>query len=119
MSYRPARQHSLAELVPWNRFLGSLKVYNSGTGRLNRKKNRKIGRIYLKGKFGDHRYRKQENSRVEAESNKLFVKETKITTIWLYVQISCLNLHGGGGVAGTECRRKIRLIKKAMQNVII
>ncbi len=26
MSYRPARLHSLAELVPWNRFLGSLKV---------------------------------------------------------------------------------------------
>jgi hypothetical protein len=28
LSYRPARlhTHSLAELVPWNRFLGSLKV---------------------------------------------------------------------------------------------
>ncbi len=26
MSYRSARLHSLAELVPWNRFLGSLKV---------------------------------------------------------------------------------------------
>jgi hypothetical protein len=26
LSYRPARLHSLAELVPWNRFLGSLKV---------------------------------------------------------------------------------------------
>ncbi len=25
-SYRPARLHSLAELVPWNRFLVSLKV---------------------------------------------------------------------------------------------
>jgi hypothetical protein len=24
-SYRPARLHSLAELVPWNKFLGSLK----------------------------------------------------------------------------------------------
>jgi hypothetical protein len=24
LSYRPARLHSLAELVPWNRFLGSL-----------------------------------------------------------------------------------------------
>ncbi len=24
--YRPARLHILAELVPWNRFLGSLKV---------------------------------------------------------------------------------------------
>jgi hypothetical protein len=23
LSYRPARLHSLAELVPWNRFLGS------------------------------------------------------------------------------------------------
>ncbi len=26
LSYLPARLHSLAELVPWNRFLGSLKV---------------------------------------------------------------------------------------------
>ncbi len=26
LSFRPARLHSLAELVPWNRFLGSLKV---------------------------------------------------------------------------------------------
>ncbi len=26
LSYRPARLHSLAKLVPWNRFLGSLKV---------------------------------------------------------------------------------------------
>jgi hypothetical protein len=26
LSYRAARLHSLAELVPWNRFLGSLKV---------------------------------------------------------------------------------------------
>jgi hypothetical protein len=26
LSYRPARLHSLAELVPRNRFLGSLKV---------------------------------------------------------------------------------------------
>jgi len=26
LSYRPAKLHSLAELVPWNRFLGSLKV---------------------------------------------------------------------------------------------
>jgi hypothetical protein len=26
LSYRPARLHSLAELVPWNRLLGSLKV---------------------------------------------------------------------------------------------
>jgi hypothetical protein len=26
LSYRPARLHRLAELVPWNRFLGSLKV---------------------------------------------------------------------------------------------
>ncbi len=28
----PARLYSLAELVPWNRFLGSLKVKNSGSG---------------------------------------------------------------------------------------
>jgi hypothetical protein len=26
LSYRPARLHRLAELIPWNRFLGSLKV---------------------------------------------------------------------------------------------
>jgi hypothetical protein len=26
LSYRPARLHSLAELVTWNRFLGSIKV---------------------------------------------------------------------------------------------
>ncbi len=30
LSYRPARLHSLAELVPWNRFLCSLKVYKFG-----------------------------------------------------------------------------------------
>jgi hypothetical protein len=28
--YRPARLHSLAELVPWNLFLGSLKVEKFG-----------------------------------------------------------------------------------------
>jgi hypothetical protein len=26
LSYRPSRLHSLAELVPWNQFLGSFKV---------------------------------------------------------------------------------------------
>jgi hypothetical protein len=26
LSYRPARLHRLAELIPWNRFLGSLNV---------------------------------------------------------------------------------------------
>ncbi len=26
LSYRPARLHRLAELVPWNRFLGSINV---------------------------------------------------------------------------------------------
>jgi hypothetical protein len=26
LPYRPARLHSLAELVPWNRFLGFLKI---------------------------------------------------------------------------------------------
>jgi hypothetical protein len=30
LSYRPARLHSLAELIPWNRFLGSLKVEKFG-----------------------------------------------------------------------------------------
>ncbi len=30
LSYRPARLHRQAELIPWNRFLGSLKVKNSG-----------------------------------------------------------------------------------------
>ncbi len=29
-SYRPARLHRLEELIPWNRFLGSLTVKNSG-----------------------------------------------------------------------------------------
>jgi hypothetical protein len=29
-SYRPARLHSLAELVPWNRILSSLKVKKFG-----------------------------------------------------------------------------------------
>jgi hypothetical protein len=31
LSYRSARLHSLAESVPWNRFLGSLKFQNSGS----------------------------------------------------------------------------------------
>jgi len=26
LSYRPARLHRLAELIPWNRFLGSINV---------------------------------------------------------------------------------------------
>ncbi len=26
LSYRPSRLHMLAELIPWNRFFGSLKV---------------------------------------------------------------------------------------------
>ena len=30
LSYRPAKLHSLAELVPWNRFLGFLKVLKFG-----------------------------------------------------------------------------------------
>jgi hypothetical protein len=30
LSYWPARLHSLAELVPWNRFWGSLKVLQFG-----------------------------------------------------------------------------------------
>ncbi len=32
LSYRPARLHRLAEFVPGNRFLGSLKVYKFGLG---------------------------------------------------------------------------------------
>jgi hypothetical protein len=31
LSYRPARLHRLEELIPWNRFLGSLKVKSSGS----------------------------------------------------------------------------------------
>jgi hypothetical protein len=30
LTYRPVRQHRLAESIPWNRFLGSLKVYKFG-----------------------------------------------------------------------------------------
>jgi hypothetical protein len=30
LSYRPARLRSMAELLPWNRFLGSLKVLKFG-----------------------------------------------------------------------------------------
>ncbi len=32
--YRPARLHRLEELIPWNRFLGSLKVYKFGLSML-------------------------------------------------------------------------------------
>jgi hypothetical protein len=33
MEYRPARLHvhRLMELIPWNQFLGSLKLQNSGS----------------------------------------------------------------------------------------
>ncbi len=31
LSYRPARLHRLAESITWNRFLGSLKVKNTGS----------------------------------------------------------------------------------------
>jgi hypothetical protein len=34
LSYRPVRLHRLAELIPWNRFLGSLKVKKFGLGGL-------------------------------------------------------------------------------------
>ncbi len=30
LSYRPARLHRLAELIPWNRFFGFLKVFKFG-----------------------------------------------------------------------------------------
>jgi hypothetical protein len=30
LTYRPDRLHELAESIPWNRFLGSLNVYNFG-----------------------------------------------------------------------------------------
>jgi hypothetical protein len=30
LSYRPARLHRLAEFIPWNRFLGSIKVQKYG-----------------------------------------------------------------------------------------
>jgi hypothetical protein len=30
LSYRPARLQRLAELIPWNRFLGFLKIYKFG-----------------------------------------------------------------------------------------
>jgi hypothetical protein len=30
LSYRLVRLHRLAELVPWNRFLGSLNIYKFG-----------------------------------------------------------------------------------------
>jgi hypothetical protein len=36
LSYRPARIHSLTELFPGNRFLGSLRVKNSGSGHFYR-----------------------------------------------------------------------------------
>jgi hypothetical protein len=29
LSYQPVRLHSLAELIPWNRLLGSLKVHKN------------------------------------------------------------------------------------------
>ncbi len=32
LSYQPARLNSLAELIHWNRLLGSLNVKNSGFG---------------------------------------------------------------------------------------
>jgi hypothetical protein len=32
LTYRPARLHRLAEFIPWNRFLGSLKTFtNTGS----------------------------------------------------------------------------------------
>ncbi len=34
LSYWPARLHRLAESVPWNRFLGSLKVKKFGRGKI-------------------------------------------------------------------------------------
>jgi hypothetical protein len=32
LSYRPARLHGLAELIPWNRFLGSFAAFTLGGG---------------------------------------------------------------------------------------
>jgi hypothetical protein len=47
LSYRPARLHSLAELVPWNRFLGSLKLKNSGSGMFCSKEGNDLAIISL------------------------------------------------------------------------
>jgi hypothetical protein len=41
--YRPARLHSLAEPIPWNRFLGSIKVKKYQL-RLNNSKSENIGK---------------------------------------------------------------------------
>ncbi len=37
LSYRPARLHRLVEWVPWNQFLGSLKVEKFGLRRMRYK----------------------------------------------------------------------------------
>ncbi len=54
LSYRPARLHRLAEYIPWNRFLGSLKVskYSLRSWRKKRMKIREIDTAEC-----DHRYR--------------------------------------------------------------
>jgi hypothetical protein len=40
LSYRPARLHRLGKLIPWNRFLGSSKVLNSGFDKLREERVR-------------------------------------------------------------------------------
>jgi hypothetical protein len=43
LSYRPARLYMLTELIPWNRFLGFLKVQKIGLSPVNVWQRRKGG----------------------------------------------------------------------------
>jgi hypothetical protein len=65
LSYRPARLHSLAELVPWNLFLGSLKVENSGSWRAG------TTTLFLLGSFFLSPHRLFKNSGMESELQDL------------------------------------------------
>ncbi len=53
LSYRPTRLHSLVELLPWNRFLGCLKVYKFGLWKRGRRW-RKRERIYTEENLVTH-----------------------------------------------------------------
>ncbi len=48
LTYRPGRLHRLAESSPWNRFLGSLNVWNYGLCDLNTARATTILHVHLK-----------------------------------------------------------------------
>ncbi len=82
MSYRAARQHMLAELIPENRFLGSLKVLKFGLRRI--------------------KVEKRESCQGQRTAVIGYQKNVPIIIIWLCVCESADEAKMGGGMLRWE-----------------